>query len=197
MYAGYIEFEDPPPFSNDASNTLLGGGSSDEEDPFKEQYGDYYVAALRVGAANATELSAGSSSEFSSEAKSYSVTVKVKVLCWSASATKSGSSYEASASSSATIKYNGYDTLSSSNSDESGSDTRSHDRIIDKANVNLGKGKLLQGRLGEEMRKFELTDGCLVNQEQVELMIDSGLVIEIQLLPYAKLREYISLRGRY
>ncbi|KAF5024856.1 hypothetical protein F66182_3095 [Fusarium sp. NRRL 66182] len=196
LYAGYVEFEDLPPFCLGARDALRREGTYQEQDLFENKYGDYYVSALRIGAANGTELSAGSSSQFSSEAKSYSITVTVKVFCWSASTTKSGSSFESSMNASATIKFNGYDTLSSAQIQESGSSTASHDKIIAKANTNLGKGKLLQGRLKEEVCKFELYDGCSVSHEQVGAMLDSGLVMEIQLMPYAKLKEYISLRGR-
>ncbi|UPK92929.1 hypothetical protein LCI18_003864 [Fusarium solani-melongenae] len=195
VFAGYIEFEEPPEFSRVAREAVRQGRNS-ADDPFKTKYGDYYVAGLHIGAANGTELSAASSSDSSSEAKSYSVTVKVKVMCWTATTTKSGSSSQSSSKATGTIKFNGYDTLSISPADESGKDYPSHQRIIGKANSNLEKGKLLQGRLQDVARKFGLVDGALVSQSQVEEILTSGMVIEIQLLPYAKLREYIMYRGR-
>ncbi|KAM0541465.1 hypothetical protein ACHAPJ_013229 [Fusarium lateritium] len=118
LYAGLVEFEETPLFCSGARDTLRREGMYQEEDLFERKYGDYFVAGLRIGASNATELSAGSSSEFSSEEKSYSITVTVKVLCWSASVTKSDSSYESNESALATIKFNGYDTLSSSQAAE-------------------------------------------------------------------------------
>lgn len=195
MFAGCIEFEEPPEFSRAAREAVRQGRNS-TDDPFKTKYGDYYVAGLRIGAANGTELSAASSSDFSSESKSYSVTVKVKVLCWTATTTKSDSSSQSSLKASGTIKFNGYDTLSTSHTDASGKDYSSHQLIIGRANGNLEKGKLLQGRLQEAARKFALVDGAVVSQSQVEEILTSGMVIEIQLLPYAKLRDYITYRGR-
>jgi hypothetical protein len=166
--------------------------NAQDEDHFEKKFGDYYVAGLRIGATNATDLSAGSSSQFSSEAKAYSVMVTVKVFCWSASTTKSGSSYESSLNNSGSITFNGYDTLSAFQSTGSANDFATTNRLLVDANANLAKGKLLQGRLGETTRGVGLTDGCYVSNEQVQSLFDAGLVIELQLLPYAKLRDYIS-----
>lgn len=169
---------------------------SRKEGLFEERFGDYYVAAIRIGAANGTELSAESSSHYSAEAKSYSLTVTVKVFCWSASTTKADSSAVECGRTSGMIKFNGFDTLALSQSNESGDDFKTHERVISEANKNLGMGKLLQGRLGEAMRRSTLFDGCVLSSEQVEGLFKDGLVYEIQLLPYAKLRDYISYSSR-
>ncbi|KAF4334946.1 hypothetical protein FBEOM_11203 [Fusarium beomiforme] len=196
LHAGIIEFADLPPFCSGARDALRREGMYQEGELFEKKYGDYFVSALRIGAANATELSAGSSSKFSSESKAWSITVTVKVLCWSASVTKSDSSFESSAKSSATIKFNGYDTLSLTQAAEHGDNPDAHQNIIARANGNLGKGKLLQGRLKEQIYRSKLYDGCSVSHDQIKALLASGLVVEIQLMPFAKLREYISLRGR-
>jgi len=190
-----VSFDNAPEFSDTARRTLRTARYS-QDDEFEKRYGDYYIAALRIGAANGTELSTSSSSESSSKASSYSVAVKVKVFCWSVSKTYSDSSFEASASESGNIKYNGYDTLSCLQSDFAGSNELAHQQLIVTANTNLEKGKLMQGRLRKATDKFGLEDGCEMSQEQVDGLLGAGLVIEVQLLPYAKLREYISACGR-
>lgn len=196
MFAGYVGYEEVPRFSRAACGAARASQGPAANDKFEQKYGDYYVSALRIGAANGTELSTGSSSNYTSEATSWSVTVVVKVFCWKASTTKSESSYTSSAAATGTIKFNGFDTLSLSQWSQSGSDSMSHKSIISIANTNLEKGQLLQGRLGEATSEFELFDGCFVSDEQVKSLLRAGLVIEIQLLPYAKLRDYISSRGR-
>ncbi|KAJ3545183.1 hypothetical protein NM208_g2635 [Fusarium decemcellulare] len=179
LFAGYLEWENPVSFSQDARDALKRARTSDK-DVFEEKYGDYYVSAMRVGAANGTELSAGSSSEYSSESSSYSMTVKVQVFCWEASATTSGSSFESSSKLSGNITYNGYDTLSRSQSGTKGSE---YGKILGEANKNLEKGKLLQGRLKDTVAEFGLSDGCFVSQEKARTMLQSGSIVEIQLLP--------------
>lgn len=195
LYAGYVEFEEPPPFCLNARDALRQEGIFEDQNLFEQKYGNYYVSALRIGAANGTELSASSTSQSSSEARSQSVTVTVKVMCWTASTTKTDSFSTSSMNASTTIKFNGYDTLSSSQIEESTNVEVAYDKVIAKANENLTKGKLLHGRLQEKVHRFGLYDGCLISYEQTRALLDSGLVIEIQLMPYAKLREYISLRG--
>jgi hypothetical protein len=109
---------------------------------------------------------------------------------------KSGSfqSHERSSSSMAVAAMAGYDTLSNWSIDSKAVDPGSYQQLLSSAAENMGRGWGLPGRvvaktgeigLGLEPRSRVLWDKC-------ETLCHDGLVVELLLLPYAQLRQYVS-----
>jgi hypothetical protein len=194
MRTGFIEFGRIPQFNQDAIDSLM--GLSADSDTFEDTYGDYYVACLRLGAANASDLSASSDVVSTMSDMAASLTVTVKIWRWKASKTVAKSEHSEDYNAVGHISYNGFDTLTESHFKAEGQNTNTYAQLLDIANMNLERTRRLQERLAEAEARVSVHD-CrhIETAEQMQSIFDEGLVIELVLLPFRNLREYIELKN--
>lgn len=194
MRTGYIEFGSIPHFSEDAVDHLI--KASTDGATFEDTYGDYYVACLRLGAANASDLSASSNVVSTMSDMAASLTVTVKIWRWRASKTVTKSEHSEDYNAVGHISYNGFDSLTESHLVAEGQDPSTHVQLLDVANSNLEKTRRLQSRLAEAESRVKLREGQTIETvEQMQSIFDEGLMIELVLLPFRSLREYVQLKS--
>ncbi|MCJ1254109.1 hypothetical protein MMC24_001923 [Lignoscripta atroalba] len=196
--AGTILFSPPPALSSHALS-LLRARYTDGSDPitvFNGQFGDYYVAGMRLGADNATFVSMKIDDE--SEASDLRAVVKGKVLFITKTMTYTESKRRFDERE-AWITFNGLDTLASRNeslSVMSGSaDVR---RIHAVAKEYAAMAKDLEHRVDRKLKELGLDRNSTkrLTLAHINRICESGLVVELLLLPYAGLRDYLEAARR-
>jgi len=161
-------------------------------DAFRQMYGDYYLGALSIGGDTTTFLSTSSSMDLKSEMKH--IQVKAKIL-WVSKTVYDKHTSTTSTDDRCDVTFHGFDTLSGYQKTVRATNQESYLEIQHEATQNVAWGMNLDDRakvvlgklgLGGDIRDtMELTEG------QCKTVCESGLVVELVFLPYARLRDYI------
>ncbi|KAF8212689.1 hypothetical protein K438DRAFT_1957306 [Mycena galopus ATCC 62051] len=184
LRVGQIGFSTLPELSPQ-SLTLLRKSPSD----FNSTYGQYFAAALFIGADNTTFLSTSSSIDIRSEMRD--IEVKAKIL-WKKITVYSDHRHSESASSTYDIAYDGFDTLSGYQRHSRATDVTGYDALKMEAAKNLSGGIDLVDRVKEGLKSLGLDEKktMVMTEKQLPGVFNSGAVVEVMFLPYAGLRDY-------
>lgn len=180
--SGWIGFVSPPRFSPLALELLR-----TREDPhaaFREQFGDYYVEAYLLGGTNAQLVS--SNDIAASASKDLSGKGEVRFLGFKKE--KKFEEHEKTEAAFGQMRLTAFDSLDAWECDQQGNgDVRLLHRVADE---NEGRCRSLIGRVNGKVETLQLQDGAVVSGELCEEICRAHLVVQILLMPYAKLREY-------
>lgn len=186
-----------PELSDEARGVLARGGVA----AFEAAYGDYYVGAFGIGADSAVCLSFAQADR--TEAESYSITITVKVLFFSASHTWSHEEEEQMHRLAMTV--DGYDTLagrtvalvsSSSTTSEDAADVAKDAlaKLREAAAQLSARNITIAADVDERLRGMGLSqDGgpviktATMSAKELDSVFDAGLVVEAFLFPYTAL----------
>ncbi|KAF7346625.1 hypothetical protein MSAN_01800000 [Mycena sanguinolenta] len=184
LRVGRIGFSVCPGLSSEAL-ALLRKSPSD----FDRTYGQYFAAALFIGADTTTFLSTSSSMNLRSEMKK--IEVKAKILWIKVTVYKENSESE-SASSAYDVTYDGFDTLSAYQHHARATDATGYAALKLEAAKNLSGGIGLVERVKEVLKSLGLDDKetMVITEKQLQGVFNSGAVAEVMFLPYAGLRDY-------
>jgi hypothetical protein len=153
---------------------------------FQKCYGDYYLAAYRLGGDTGILVSGASSDKRSLE--KFGVTITVEVLFVKASVSHTKNSLKAEAHSN--FKIIGYDTLSHT---QYNSEAQGHaalqSEVTREAEGYCEKAKSLDIRVSDKLDELGIHDGDRVDMKLCEKLTQAGLVVELMLLPVITLRE--------
>jgi hypothetical protein len=197
--AGCIDLEAEPWLVNDAIFELRHG---DGFEGFCKRYGDYYLAGYRLGADTGMLLSSSASSH--KKVDNFSITAKAKVLGIGPSITweKSFQQFREDR----LIKLLGYDTLEGRNwkNADSGGDA---DRELDNwlqgkprfdagtlkadAEAIIQRSESLIERVNGVLEIHKVKNGGFLTFKQCEALCEAGVVVELLLLPMARLRDVL------
>ncbi|KAH6876590.1 hypothetical protein B0T10DRAFT_566805 [Thelonectria olida] len=161
------------------------------EELFRKRYGNYYVCGFALGADAGACMSASTESRSSQE--TIAITVAVKVLFWSESATHT--EVMTSQSHSSTLSFSGYSTLDTGQPcalDSKGASPRDEEELRKQANDYLVKVRELQTKVRDVMAEVGVVDGAELPLSDCARLCRSGLVVELLLTPYARLNQYVS-----
>ena len=150
---------------------------------FFDTYGSYYVDTLKLGA-DAGVLASRASSE-SIDSESRDIQVKVRVLWWEIEANYHEGTYSAERWSQFNVTT--FDTLTGANVSDASLD-EPPEKV---AQEYIGKATSLDDRVRDKMEELGLKKDCKVDLETCREIFASGLVVEITLLPYSQLREFV------
>ncbi|KAL7932790.1 hypothetical protein V8C35DRAFT_306789 [Trichoderma chlorosporum] len=184
LRCGSIALMKDPPLSSTAKTLLQ---EQDGLKLFSELYGDYFVAGYVLGADSGACLAVSSSSNMST--KTVTITVEVKVL-WS-EFTSTASTTDVQQSASSDLAFYGYDTLDNLNVSLSAGLGQPNDHIRAAARLYMEKTNTLQSRLKERLRELDIKQGNMTSVEQCRRAVDEGIVVELMLVPYRSLKEYV------
>ncbi|KAK1753657.1 hypothetical protein QBC47DRAFT_415424 [Echria macrotheca] len=187
--SGTVRFLQDPELSTQALSILRSKNRATAEQAFKDAYGEYYVAAYILGGSNATMLAGATAAESYSQSIHAEITIKILFARIDASFDK----YEQSGYSSAVGSLAGYDTLERVALDlgDGKAEPASFSEIIEKATANRARGDTLVNRAEAKMREAGLDHDAIVSWQKCEEICRAGLVVELLLLPYSGLRQYI------
>ncbi|KAJ5887306.1 hypothetical protein N7504_011353 [Penicillium tannophilum] len=189
---GRVVLDRPPDFSLEASTTL---SQPDGDSRFRERYGDYYIYGYELGADAGACISAESSTYSSTETLKITVTVKVLFVSASASHTETFEEHRSSAS----FTFSGFSTLHG--------EVKSYPEVspvgppvptsvadlVDlqkKATEHVARVARLDHELQERMISLGLTEGAKLPLNSCDKICRSGLVVQLLLAPFANLFEY-------
>jgi hypothetical protein len=185
--AGSVQLVAEPPLTLHAK-LLLQSSLEGGEAAFRAEYGDYYVAALRLGGDSGAFVSVDQSETTTIEKTT--LTVTVKVLFFKASKTVSHTDIEKVQH--LAFRFAGYDTLDGVNAvvnaPEVGRDALM--RTQEKCASYLTKGTELAQRAIEKLEKLGLKAEQPLSIGECENICQSGLVVQLLLVPYTNLRGY-------
>ncbi|KAJ7268392.1 hypothetical protein C8J57DRAFT_1067219 [Mycena rebaudengoi] len=184
LRVGQIGFSAFPGLSPQ-SLTLLRKSPSD----FNRTYGQYFAAALFIGADTTTFLSTSSSMDIRSEMRD--IEVKAKIL-WKNVPVYKDQYHSESASSTYDITYDGFDTLSAYQRHSRVTDATGYEALKMEAARNLSGGIGLVDRVRETLKSLGLNEKktMMMTEKQLQGVFNSGAVVEVMFLPYAGLRDY-------
>lgn len=187
--AGTIAFASSPSLSAAALQTLRQSKSNtyDPEAAFRQRYGDYYVAALRLGGSNATMVSAAVAS--SSESKDMAADVTAKIILFEK--TMRLEDHTARQTIQGTVTLIGFDSLDSWNGSEACVDSTSYTKLRPIAEENLARARSIEARSRQRMLVLGVQNQAEVTWETCVQLCERGVVAEILLLPFAGLRDYV------
>lgn len=160
--------------------------AKDPEASFKKAYGEYYVGAYIIGASNSNNLSAATSISASSEG--FDGQVKIKLLFFSV--TKGFGHHESSFNSVSVASLSAYDTLDNWGENQTVSDLNGYNSVLEAAANNGQKSTTIAHRVAERIDKLGLCQGKDLPWSTCEALFRNGVVAELLLLPYARLRQY-------
>ncbi|KAK4169842.1 hypothetical protein QBC43DRAFT_283407 [Cladorrhinum sp. PSN259] len=187
--AGRVVLDRTPVLSEEALKVLQSGPGGEER--FRKRYGDFYIAGFVLGADAGACMSASTESRSSKE--TLEITVKVKVLFFSASYTHTEVTEEHSSSSS--ISFSGYSTLDNVQPCAltlSGNSQGNELRVLQmRAKEYLNKVAGLQKHVETVMKDVGLVDGGTLKLGDCMRLCRSGLVVELLLAPFARLNQYV------
>ena len=146
-------------------------------------YGDYYVGNLTLGAD--AGLLVSRASEASTEFESIDIKGKLRILWWDVEKSYHDEKFSADAWSNLNIT--AFDTLAGTNISDT-SNSRSSLRV---AQESMGLIDNLDRRVHEKMVELGLRDHQPVDLETCHKLFASGLVVEVTLLPYRHVRDYV------
>ncbi|KAK4205405.1 hypothetical protein QBC40DRAFT_320126 [Triangularia verruculosa] len=186
---GRVVVDETPPLSRESMRILQ---SQDGQAKFRKRYGDYYVCGFALGADAGACMSA--STESMSSKETLEITVKVKLLFFTASATHT-ETWESSSQSSS-MSFSGYSTLDPNqqpfaltlSSNQSVNPGRDEMILRQHAMVYLDKVSSLTTEVWKKLQELGLTeDGAELKLADCTRLCKSGLVVELLLAPYARL----------
>ena len=184
---GTVVFSDEPRLNLEALSEVPRYRLGDSNQAFISRFGDYYVAAMRLGADNAMLISNSGSENSKSETLHASVTGKILGF----SKTKSVDSYEQEGKALSDVTVNAFDTLDSIHVEAPA--------FVDNLYINdqrrqaaelASKGRLLESRARSRMQQLELRNRKILTSEDCMMLCDSGLVVEFVCSPFSRLRDY-------
>lgn len=158
---------------------------------FRQTYGDYYLAALCLGADTSTFLSTSSSVDLKAEMRD--IQVKAKFLGMQKTVYEDHKQ-SASVTSAYDITYCGFDTLTESQKTAQAHDRQSYMELQAEATQNVARGMTLGKQIKQAVQRLNLGEDietAILTDEQCKAVCGSGLVVELVFLPYARLRDYI------
>jgi hypothetical protein len=123
-------------------------------------------------------MTVSASKDLSGEGEARVTFIKVK---------KTIEEHERSEAAAAQIELTAYDTLEP----WSFPPVKGEVNIEQVARQNQGRCRTLVGRVAEKVESLQLQDGATVSWERCEDICHAHLVVQILLLPYAKLKEYV------
>ncbi|MCJ1389761.1 hypothetical protein MMC18_002618 [Xylographa bjoerkii] len=193
--AGIVAFApaSAPLSLSSSAKAVLTAQYTDGSDPLKHffnEFGDYYVAGFVIGAKNIGLLSMDV--ESTSEEWSLVVKITLKILwfkhTWEID--RSGGSQ----SSTGRLTFEGYDSLAGKNDSRKASDETTAEAMYQVALQYEKWGESLRARVEDQLVALQL-DSNKPNQRltytQCHKIHQSGLVVEILLLPFAGLRDFV------
>ena len=153
---------------------------------FHEKYGDYYLAAYRLGGETGIMVSGSHSDKRTLDR--FGITVTVEVLFIEASVTYTQDFVQTEALN--TLKIIGYDTLGH---------TKYNSMAVDQAPLKseakkqaqdyCDKAKTLDLRVTEKLDALDIHDGDQIDIAMCQKLVEAGLVVELMLLPAITLRQ--------
>ena len=163
-----------------------------KQDPalFRRSYGDYYLAALELGADAGCSLLAATSSE--DHETSFKVTGTIHALFWDASVEYSES--HADSTSAFDLTFSSYNTHAQRCEAEHCAEGQSYAVIRQRAAQRMEELTHLRQSMSSSMREHGLRDGERLSLQQVRQLCTAGLVVRIILLPYRHLPSIAQLR---
>jgi len=158
---------------------------------FHRTYGDYFLYALIIGADTSTFLSTSSSMDLRSKMRDIQVEATVFGTSETVYADHRTSQY---ASEPCEVTFNGFDTLSGRHWAEHTTDQAAYEEVKTAATKNVAGGMNLDKRAKAVLARFGLDLGNeeRLSEEQCKALCESGLVVEMMLLPYSGLRDYVA-----
>lgn len=179
---GWIGFVSPPRLSPLALELLH--MRDDPHTAFRERFGDYYVGAYLLGGTNAQLVS--SNDIAASASKDLSGKGQVRFLGFVKE--KKFEEHEKAEASFGNMRLTAYDSLEAWECDHQvHGDVRLIHQVADE---NERRCRSLIDRVNGKVEMLQLQDGAVVPGELCEDICRAHLVVQILLLPYAKLREY-------
>ncbi|KAF9641488.1 hypothetical protein BFW01_g1471 [Lasiodiplodia theobromae] len=181
---GTVSLSTPPRLTTDALLVLKYGGGLEA---LKQRYGDYYVAAYVLGADAGALVSRSSSA--STVAERLQVTVKLKVLFWTASHTESKS--WSNSTSAARVSVSAFSTLGPLRLSASAAGGSELQRLAADAKAVLASIDNVPARVEATVAELGVRPGekAVVGEDMCDGLCDSGLVVELVLMPIETLRE--------
>lgn len=165
-----------------------------ENDPsgevFRAAFGDYYVAAFRIGGSNATLVSAAASS--ASDSMDLAVQVTAKLLF--VKKTFNYDEHERHESFSGQITVAGYDSLEGWKDNQTGASADVYGRLKPIADQNLARARTVDSRSNQRIMSLGIEHGSTVDWPGCDALCREGLVSDLVLLPFSGLRSYVSGR---
>ena len=178
-----------PDLSFEAKQLLSRARSGDKDavHVFQEQFGDYFVSALRIGAANATTISSSSGSSSSSK----DIIADATVTTLGFDTDKHWESHERAASFEGQVSLNAYDSLDNWTGSESGVGEAAYRRVQPIASENLARSQSVASRVDRKLQDLGVSVGQVLSSDVCGRICQEGLVAEIVLSPFAGLRDYV------
>jgi hypothetical protein len=185
--SGKVTFQETPRLSPHAIDILRNSKSPDQA--FRDEFGVYYLAAYFLGGSNANMLSGSAGSKSFSEDLSGSGTVKVAFFKKSISFEK----HKRDASAEALASLAAFDSLEQWESNSTVTDSVSYSSLLQDAAENSSRGWCLANRISNRTRKLGLDSSeVTLSWKECESLCRAGIVVELLLLPYAGLKEYVA-----
>ncbi|KAJ5294391.1 hypothetical protein PENANT_c006G04072 [Penicillium antarcticum] len=181
--AGRIGFDEPPHLSADALALL-----HNRADPnaFRAKYGDYYVGAYLLGGANSQLLSCTAMGASSSKDMSAQVTGKFLGF----KKTKNFEEHEQAEVAMGQYELVAYDSLNAWECNQKGGNEQANLELV--AQANYDRCSTLVNRVAAKVEALQLQHGSRVPWDSCEAICRDHLVVQVLLLPYAKVKEYAS-----
>ncbi|KAJ5748583.1 uncharacterized protein N7511_010279 [Penicillium nucicola] len=181
--AGRIGFDEPPRLSADALALL-----HNRADPnaFRAKYGDYYVGAYLLGGANSQLLSCTAMGASSSKDMSAQVTGRFLGF----KKTVSIEDHERAEAAMGQYELVAYDSLDAWDCTHKGGAGQADLELT--ARANYDRCSTLVNRVAAKVEAMQLQHGARVPWDSCEAICRDHLVVQILLLPYAKVKEYAS-----
>lgn len=151
---------------------------------FTEIYGDYFVWGYRIGGDTGFMLSSSSFSNKKVETYGIKATLEVLLVSVSKEWTKDVQSFSAGKA----MKLLGYDTLS----DKRWAVTTAGDgiqQLVDQGEKIIASSQSLYERTLEILSVHNIDEGDDLTHEQCDFLTESGLAVELILLPMSALRD--------
>ena len=117
-----------------------------------------------------------------------SVTVSVKVLFFAKSHTES--STVATHNESLECFFCGYDTISASQKDGKAKNNKEYGDMRDLTQKYLGFAEYMPTRIAQELELLNIERGKKLTHTECSKVCDSGLVVQLVLMPFSYLRDY-------
>jgi len=184
--SGKLAFSDLPALSSKALEVLRTSNSPHED--FIAQFGEYYVAAYMLGGSNANMLGGMAAESSSSTDISGSYTIKVAFI----KKTKPIEHHERGGGGLAIGNLSAYDTLNSWDVNLAVSERESYNALMRTAEENSLRGWTLAARVHAKAEEMGLQSGKKVSHAMCERVCHAGLVVELLLMPYSGLHQYVA-----
>jgi hypothetical protein len=188
---GSIRFADPPSLSSEALRVLRRKsklGPSENAAIFTNKYGDYYVAGVRIGGDSAVMLSCGSQSidraeHLHAELEGHFLGLGVDDTIDKMSAA-SGSNYN--------FRLDSFDSLQAQVISLTASDATSYSKLKTVAAQSIKTTLSLRSRVRDAAERAQCVLKEPVPAAGYDTIFQAGLVVELVLLPYAALKDYVA-----